>query len=247
MSWITSRHAIEATLQREAPGAVLYLTDLRGRNGDLQRLARSRGVGVKTVSGEWLRKRAGSSARGAALELGESPSRSSVVSLKDWLRRTPPGSTGPILALDHVTDPHNVGAILRTAYLMGVPLVIVPARRSVLDSDGVRRSSAGASDEVPVAVVPNLASALRECKRAGWWVYAADAGGTPLPEVPFDSAAVLLLGAEGKGVSPGAAALSDLTVSIPDRAPGGTTVDSFNVSVAAGILTYEYFRTVQPE
>ncbi|POR03284.1 hypothetical protein AU468_05350 [Alkalispirochaeta sphaeroplastigenens] len=244
MPWITSRHAIEAALQRGAPGATLYLVDPRGRNGQLQHLARSRGVTVQTVSSEWLRRQAGSSVRGAALELGQDHARTGLVSLKDWLHQTPPGSTGPILALDHITDPHNVGAILRTAHLMGVPLVIVPARRSVLDSDGVRRSSAGASDAVAVAVVSNLAGALRDCKSAGWWIYAADAGGTALPKVSFDPAAVILLGAEGKGVSPGVAALADLKVTIPDRAPRGTTVDSYNVSVAAGIITYEYFRTI---
>ncbi len=211
-------------------------------------MAHSAGVEVRNVRADWLRRKAGTSVRGAALELhtGSGEEKRSQVVLGDWLDKNKPGRNGPILALDHITDPQNVGAILRSAHLFGVPLVIIPARRSVHSGEGIQRSSAGAAVDVTTAIVSNLASALRDCRRHGWWIYVADTGGTPLPEVAFDDAAVIVLGAEGKGVSPGISRLADVTVTIPDRRPENSTVDSFNVSVATGIVLYEWYRGRAP-
>lgn len=241
MPWITSLHAIEASIKRNIT-AVLYICEENSRTGELKRIARGAGLTVRTVPVKWLRSRVGSSLRGAALEIRNTNENDQQVVLGDWLSRTEPGSTGPILALDHITDPHNVGAILRSAYLFGVALVILPARRSALAGEGMLRSSAGASRSVALAIVPNLVAALRACRDAGWWIYTADAGGTPLPEARFDRATVIVLGAEGKGITPAVRRTSDLVVTIPDRAPHGSTVDSFNVSVAAGIILYEWAR-----
>lgn len=244
MAWLTSRHAIRAAIRRGSSGSVLYLTEEGSRRDDLAKVARAAGLDVRIVPPKWLRRNAGGSARGAALDLvSRGAGEERTVVLREWLDRTRPGSTGPVLALDHITDPHNVGAILRSAHLFGVALVIIPARRSVYSGEGVARSSAGASSSVPVALVSNLAGALRECRDAGWWIYAADRGGTPLPEVRFHEASLLVLGAEGKGVAPSVARSADSIVTIPDAAPAGSTVDSFNVSVAAGIILYEWFRS----
>jgi 23S rRNA (guanosine2251-2'-O)-methyltransferase len=246
MSWITSRHAITAALQRDIR-ATLYLSDARGRDRELSRLAQSRGIPVRTVAPSWLRQNAGTSARGIALKLSDvlpngTTGSAATRELKQWLKVTKPGSTGPVLVLDHITDPQNVGAILRSAHLFNAALVVVPARRSVLSSDAVRRSSAGASDAVPVAIVSNCAGAIREFRDAGWWTFAADMEATLLPEAPLDRASVIVLGAEGKGVSPAVVKACDMAVTIPACPPPGTTVDSFNVSVAAGIFLYEWTR-----
>lgn len=247
MPWLTSRHAILAVLARGGGGSLCVTADASRHPGNREIISQCRtaGIAIKTVNQKWLRDTAGSSARGIAFELrdaGPGESGGAVV-LSNWLKEhsgeTP---TGPILALDHITDPHNLGAILRTAHLLGVPLVILPARRSALAGDVVYRSSAGAAAMVPTAVVPNLRTALEECKRAGWWIYAADAGGESLHVATIDSRAVIVLGAEGSGVSRTIREGADVVLTIPDDAPGGTTVDSFNVSVAAGIVMYELFR-----
>lgn len=246
MAWLTSRHAIRAALGRGVAGSILYLTDEGARRGDLAALAAAAKVEVRIVKADWLRRRAGGSARGAALDVrGGEGDRESTVVLRDWLSRNKPGTTGPVLALDHITDPQNVGAILRSAHLFGVALVIIPARRSVHSGEGIARSSAGAASSVPMAIVSNLAGALRECRDAGWWIYAADTGGTALPEVQFHDAALIVLGAEGRGIAPAVARAADYHVTIPDAAPAESTVDSFNVSVAAGIILYEWFRSAR--
>jgi 23S rRNA (guanosine2251-2'-O)-methyltransferase len=106
----------------------------------------------------------------------------------------------------------------------------------------VQRTSAGASRFVTTAYVPNLRAAIESCRSAGWWLYGADEGGTSLHNVEFAAKSVLVLGAEGKGLSALARKTCDEIVTIPGEAPPQSGVDSFNVSVAAGVLMYEYRR-----
>lgn len=241
-NWLTSRHTIETLLSRREAGTLMITAEgeRNRRTAALVGLARRHGVTVERVTPETLRKTAGSSARGVAFAPEGRTSRGEhTVVLRDWLaahRTTDP--SGPVVAVDHVTDPHNLGAILRSAHLFGVSLVVLPARRSVLGGDVVERSSAGAASMVARAIVPNLVSALRECQQEGFWIYAADMAGDPLPQVSFARRAVVVVGAEGKGITPSVRQRADHVVSIPLRAPEGTTVDSLNVSVATGILLY---------
>lgn len=203
-------------------------------------LARQRGVQVQDVSRAELARRAGSAARAAAFSIfagGEHP----TVDLRSFLRDAPPNS-GPIVVLDHVTDPHNLGAILRSAYLLGAALVVVAARRGATGGDVVERTSAGAARHVPLCVVPNLRAAIERAKESGWWTYAADMGGEPLAEAVIASPACVVLGAEGKGVSPGVKTVCDGVLSIPMRRDRTAGIDSLNVSVAAGVLLYELAR-----
>jgi 23S rRNA (guanosine2251-2'-O)-methyltransferase len=246
MAWITSRHAIVAAL-RGAKGSRLYLVGTGGRNRELDQLARRNGVAVSTADSAWLRKRAGEEVRGAALEVDEVLSENAAVDLREWLARTRDDPrVGPILALDHISDPHNLGAILRSAFLMEAGLVIIPTRRSVSGTgDTVLRTSAGASRFVTISYVGNLRSALELCRESGWWIYGADAEGTELSRVAFDRRAVLVLGAEGKGLSALSRKISDEIVTIPAAIVPESGVDSYNVSVAAGILLYAY-RSRQP-
>jgi 23S rRNA (guanosine2251-2'-O)-methyltransferase len=146
----------------------------------------------------------------------------------------------PLLAcLDQVTDPRNLGAVIRSAAGAGATGVIVPAYGSAQVTAAVCRSSAGTVEHLPVAVVPNLARYLGEIKRADLWSYAAVADAPQsMWEAELDGGVALVFGAEGKGVRPLVRKTCDAAVSIP-LADG---VESLNVSVAAAVLLYEARR-----
>ncbi|MCG8478262.1 MAG: RNA methyltransferase [Spirochaetales bacterium] len=242
MSWITGRHAVLAAIRRGTHG-VLYLSASRDRFNDLVAAAGRARLRIERVTPDWLRRNAGEKARGAALCVTDGASvNETVVDLKEWLQRDRRGTPHPIVALDHITDPHNLGAILRSALLSDVGLVIIPNRRSAVAGDTVSRVSVGASRFVPISYVSNLRAALQACRDAGWWIYGADAGGDALHTVSFDRNAVIVLGAEGPGLSPIVQKTVDAVVTIPSAPPPEADVDSFNVSVATGILLYEYRR-----
>jgi 23S rRNA (guanosine2251-2'-O)-methyltransferase len=144
------------------------------------------------------------------------------------------------VVLDHVTDPHNVGAIIRSAECAGATAVILPERRSAGVNPTVRKSSAGATAFVPVARVANVAQAVRTLKKAGVWVYGAalDEGAKRYTETALDGDVALVIGAEGEGIAPLVKRECDGLVAIPIRGH----VQSLNASVAAGILLYEAVR-----
>jgi 23S rRNA (guanosine2251-2'-O)-methyltransferase len=146
----------------------------------------------------------------------------------------------PLLAcLDQVSDPRNLGAVVRSAEGAGATGVIVPAHGSARVTPAVVRASAGAVEHLPVAVVTNLARYLEEVKRPDLWVYAAEGGAaTPMWDVDLSGGVALVFGAEGKGVRPLVRRRCDGTVSIPLAG----SVESLNVSVAAALLLYEARR-----
>jgi 23S rRNA (guanosine2251-2'-O)-methyltransferase len=146
-----------------------------------------------------------------------------------------------IVVLDHITDPHNVGAILRTADGAGAQAVVLPERRSAGINATVRKASAGAASHVPVVRVANIAAALRTLKKAGVWIAgaSADDAATPYAKADFDRDLALVIGAEGTGLSQVARKECDFLVRIPLRG----RVPSLNASVAAGILLYEAVRS----
>lgn len=144
-----------------------------------------------------------------------------------------------LVCLDQVTDPHNLGAVCRSAEGAGATGVIVPAHGSARVTAAVCRASAGAVEHLPVAVVPNLARYLQEIKGADLWVYAtaADAPQT-MWQADLSGGLALVFGAEGKGVRPLVRRMCDGAVSIPLAG----RVESLNVSVAAALLLYEARR-----
>jgi 23S rRNA (guanosine2251-2'-O)-methyltransferase len=143
-----------------------------------------------------------------------------------------------LVALDQVTDPRNLGAVIRSAEGAGATGVILPAHHSARVTPAVARSSAGAVEHLPVAVVPNLARYLNEVKGPRLWVYAADAAGTPMGEMDLSGGLSLVFGAEGRGLRPLVRRACDSTVSIPLTGH----IESLNVSVAAAVLLYEARR-----
>ena len=143
-----------------------------------------------------------------------------------------------VVILDSITDPHNVGAILRSCDQFGASLVVIPEHNSASDIAGnevIGRTSAGASAWVPVAIVNNLVRAAEQLKSAGFWVYGADAGGQNCRTIDFPAKSVLIMGSEGTGIASLLEKQCDTIVSIPTCGK----IDSLNVSVAAGVLLYE--------
>ncbi|HEY1317038.1 MAG TPA: 23S rRNA (guanosine(2251)-2'-O)-methyltransferase RlmB [Gaiella sp.] len=151
-------------------------------------------------------------------------------------------ASGPaplLCCLDQVTDPRNLGAVVRSAAGAGATGVVLPAHGAAVVTAAVSRSSAGAVEHVPVAVVPNLARYLAEVKGDRLWAYAAAADGeTGLWELDLTGGVALVFGAEGKGVRPLVRRTCDATVAIPL----GQGVESLNVSVAAAVAMFEARR-----
>jgi 23S rRNA (guanosine2251-2'-O)-methyltransferase len=149
------------------------------------------------------------------------------------------GESPLLVCLDQVTDPHNLGAVARSAEGAGATGIVVPAHGSASVTPAVCRSSAGAVEHLPIAVVPNLARYLAEVKGDDLWAYAADSEGTvPMWDADLTGGVALVLGAEGKGIRPLVRRTCDAAISIPLAGKVG----SLNVSVAAALLLYEARR-----
>ena len=143
-----------------------------------------------------------------------------------------------IIICDELEDPHNLGAILRTAECAGVHGVIIPKRRSVGLTFAVGKASAGAVEYVPVVRVTNIPDTMDKLKEKGVWIYTADMGGQNWCEVDYSGACALVIGSEGFGVGKLVREKSDFIVSLPMKGK----INSLNASVACGILTYEIAR-----
>ncbi|MCR5144298.1 MAG: 23S rRNA (guanosine(2251)-2'-O)-methyltransferase RlmB [Lachnospiraceae bacterium] len=143
-----------------------------------------------------------------------------------------------IIFLDGVEDPHNLGAIIRTANQAGAHGVVIPKRRAVGLTATVAKASAGAINYTPVAKVTNLSKTIESLKEQGMWFVCADMGGEPMYNLNLTGSIGVVMGNEGSGVSDLVKKHCDLIASIPMKGD----IDSLNVSVATGILTYEIVR-----
>lgn len=175
-----------------------------------------------------------------------------LVNLDEWIKvnasdkasdadKSSDSKTKTVVILDRVTDPHNVGAIIRSCDQFGADLVILPEHNSassIAENEIIGRTSAGASSWVPVAIVNNLVRAVEQLKNAGFWIYGADAGGETCGKIDFAEKSVIIMGSEGTGIARLLKKQCDTIVSIPTCGK----IDSLNVSVAAGVLLYELFR-----
>ena len=143
-----------------------------------------------------------------------------------------------LIILDNVEDPHNLGAIIRTANLAGAHGVIIPKRRAVGLTSTVAKTSAGAINYTPVAKVTNIVRTIEELKEKGIWFVCADMGGETMYDRELTGPMGLVIGNEGEGVSRLVREACDFTASIPMKGD----IDSLNASVAAGVLAYEIVR-----
>lgn len=159
--------------------------------------------------------------------------------VEDILQRARDKGEPPfILLLDNIEDPHNLGAMIRTANLAGAHGVIIPKRRAVGLTAVVARTSAGALNYTPVAKVTNLKATMEQLKKEGMWFVCADMGGTPYYNLDLKGPIGLVIGNEGEGVSRLVKENCDFVASIPMKGD----IDSLNASVAAGILSFEIAR-----
>ena len=159
--------------------------------------------------------------------------------VEDMLKQAEEKGEPPFLfLLDDIEDPHNLGAIIRTANLAGAHGVIIPKRRAVGLTATVARTSAGALNYTPVAKVTNLSATIEELKEKGLWFVCADMGGTTMYDLNLTGPIGLVIGNEGDGVSRLVKEKCDFVASIPMKGE----IDSLNASVAAGVLAYEIVR-----
>jgi 23S rRNA (guanosine2251-2'-O)-methyltransferase len=232
-------HPVEEAL-RAGSGRLDRISIARERrDAKLERLAslaRSAGIRVSAESRDQLTRIAKTEAhQGVVAYLRER----AFLTIEDLL--IPPASGSPrfFLALDGIEDPHNLGALLRTADGAGVDAILLPERRSAPITATVAKTSAGASEHVRVARVTNLVRALEQMKKANMWVVGLDERGTPdYTDFDFSTDCVLVLGREGAG-------LHDLVKKTCDhllRIPMAGQVSSLNVSVAGAVVMYEAMR-----
>ena len=143
-----------------------------------------------------------------------------------------------LILLDNIEDPHNLGAVIRTANLAGAHGVIIPKNRAVGLTAVVARTSAGALNYTPVARVTNLAKTMEELKKKGLWFVCADMDGTRMYDLNLTGPIGLVIGSEGEGVGRLVKETCDLVAAIPMKGE----IDSLNASVAAGVMAYEIVR-----
>jgi 23S rRNA (guanosine2251-2'-O)-methyltransferase len=234
--YITGGHAVEEYLRNGGRGILLVSKEkaLNKKAVEMKKIAENAGIPVKTISEKELRGFCGENNRGFCLSAAPGKKTGTKKSLNEYI-----GSIKTehplVLLLDGITDPHNYGAILRSAEQFGVDLVVTPTRRSSGVTGTVEKTSAGAVHHLNILEVPNLKYVIRDLKAAGFWVYGADMNGEPVHRSGISGKTALCLGSEGRGLSRIIREYTDSVISIPRLG----NIDSLNVSVAAGILLYE--------
>ncbi len=228
-------HACEEALERGELKVLRVAPNAWDRCQKLRTAARARGVVIHREPMDALDRRAeGQRHQGVFGEGSDLAFTELDVILADLRERQ---GKGLLLALDGITDPHNFGAILRTAAAVAADAVIFPERRSAVVNETVVRASAGTAGRVPLVRVVNLGRALDQLKEAGAWIYgmAAGHGSRDYLTEAFDGPSVIVLGAEGEGMHLKIAERCDVHLKIP--MPGG--IESLNVSAAAAVVLFQ--------
>lgn len=235
---IEGRNAVAEALRSGKPIDRLFIQDhcQDGPVLTIKRLARTKDIPVKYVEKERLDqlsetgRHQGVIAYAAAYEYAQ---------VEDMLEAAHQKGEPPFLILlDGIEDPHNLGAIIRTANLAGAHGVVIPKDRAAGLTATVARTSAGALNYTPVARVTNLAKTMKELKKQGMWFVCADMDGTAMYDLDLKGSIGLVIGNEGEGVGRLVKETCDFTASIPMKGD----IDSLNASVAAGVLAYEIVR-----
>lgn len=242
LRYLSGIHAVQEALRAGTPLRFVAISRER-RDPRAQRLAaqaRAAGVEVRRVGEADLARWAGGEGHQGVAAEAEAKA---VLALEDLLADAPQKL---LLALDGIEDPHNLGAIVRSACGAGVDGVLLPSRRAAGLSATVERISAGALEHVRVARIGNMAQSLQQCRDLGWWVVGLDAtASTPIWQYDFRSPTVLVVGGEARGLHALTRQRCDALVGIPLAAG----VSSLNASVAAALALFEAVRqrrSVQP-
>lgn len=241
MTWLYGRHPVEEALSEGTRRAreLLVLHEVQNPAvGDLVRRARAAGAQVRWVSRKELERACGTrSHQGLALRAAEHPTKD----IGSFLASVPEAerATLVLVALDQIQDPHNLGAVARSAACLGGRALLVCDRRTAPVTPAAVAASAGALEKLPVLNVGNLAQALADIKERGFWIYGADMSGKPAWETAFNLPMVFVIGSEGSGLRRLVAERCDELVGVPQSGRG---VASLNVSCAASVLLYEVAR-----
>lgn len=195
--------------------------------------AKKKGITIKEVDNKKLDFMTGGATHQGIVAIAAVKEYSSVEDILSLAKER--GEAPFIVILDEIEDPHNLGAIIRTAECAGAHGVIIKKRHSAGLSYTVGKASAGAVEYVPVAKVTNISTVIDDLKEQGVWVYGADMNGTDYTKCDFSGGAALVIGNEGKGISRLVREKCDTIVSLPLKGK----INSLNASVAAGILMYK--------
>ena len=236
--YIYGKNMVASLLDDRRPISRLYV--LSGRPDDpLADRARRQGIEVVTAGRDQLDKLAAGSHQGYVAETADFR----LYSLDEIRAAIPEGKLPLLIALDSLEDPHNLGAIMRTAECVGADGIIIEKDRSVTLNATVAKVSAGAIDSVKVTAVTNLAATLRQLKEHGYWVCGTAAEGSQdYRQARYDMPLVLVIGSEGRGMRRLIRDNCDFTV----RLPMFGTVGSLNASVACGIILYAIYDRRYP-
>ncbi|NET56405.1 MAG: 23S rRNA (guanosine(2251)-2'-O)-methyltransferase RlmB [Symploca sp. SIO2E6] len=236
---IYGRHTVLAALSQRQLNRVWILPQLRydPRFHSLLLQAKSKGTVIDEVEPRRLSQiTEGANHQGVAAQVAPY----SYLDLGELIDKAKFAAEQPVIVVcDGITDPHNLGAIIRTAEALGTQGVVIPQRRAVGVTSTVMKVAAGALETLPIARVVNLGRALEELKAAGFWIYGTIAdSGKPLHKVELTGAIVLVVGSEGSGLSLQTQRGCDVLVSIPLQGK----IPSLNASVAAAMVLYETYR-----
>lgn len=241
-NFVFGHHAAVEALQQGRGNKLFLQEDSRGEKvEELKEIAREQAVPVKWVPKQKLETLSDHGVHQGVV-LAITPYE--YLSLDQLIERTKEKKEDPFfLILDSIEDPHNFGSILRTADASGVDGVIIPKHRAVGITPIVTKTSTGAVEHVPVARVTNLVQAVQQLKETGFWVFGTDMTGTNFQKWNAKGSIALVIGNEGKGMSPGLKKEMDELLTIPMTGH----VQSLNASVAAGLLMYQAFSQRQGE
>jgi len=234
----TGFHSIEELLKKKKSEGVLYFSRVSGRNMNIADLAKKHNYKVAKVSDSEMLKIVGSNDhRGLAFVKSFEAEKHRSENLESYLSSLQ-STNALVIILDGVTDPHNLGAIIRSSDQFYADMVLLPSRNSAKDNSTVSTTSAGADNYVNIDIVTNISRTMDKLKKAGFWIYGADMNGSSINKTNLTGRIVLVMGSEGKGLRELTRNKCDGLISIPS----GGHVDSLNVSVAAGIMMYEIRR-----
>lgn len=236
VTMIIGRNPVREALRSGTPIDTVYISQSSGGLGEIVALAKEQGAVLKTVNDQKLSQMAQGGVHQGVIAFGAA---ASYADLEELLAVSARKGTKPFLIIcDEIEDPHNLGAIIRTAETAGADGIIIPKRRSAMLTPTVHKTSAGAASWLPVARVPNLGAAIDRLKEAGVWIYGTDMNGSLYTETSFDGGVALVIGSEGKGMSRLVREKCDFLVKLPMMG----RITSLNASVAAGIFMYEVVR-----
>ena len=234
---IVGRNPVIEALKAEKPIDTIYIDkEATGSIAVIIELAKERGIVTKQVSHEKLTAMSRMTNHQGVVAMGACAQYAEISDILELAKSR--GEDPFVIICDEINDPHNLGAIIRTAECSGAHGIIIPKRRSASLSGTVYKTSAGAASWLPVARVPNIPAAIDELRENGVWIYGTDAKGEQYDKANLTGPIGLVIGSEGEGMGRLVSEKCDFMLSLPLKGK----VNSLNASVAAGIFMYEVLR-----